>query len=237
MANNGMKDQSRSSDKGGGRSFLVPPLPHSSRQSVDKENQARSPLGMTSRNRKGLGGVLGGTSSSSSSSLLTSNKSKYQSSVALPLLKRDNDSKSDPQNRNQNRKVLVPLPFAKNSTSTTSGGDALNNDKQTKPALPLPFSRRPESINSSSRRGVLRYRETMEGLFSITSDSSEEYQQLCRDIVDGHLADDAASWCRVLELASAQESNHRNKRRPSGKLPMSRAVGIISPQWTAQLVA
>lgn len=223
-----------SSDKGESRvSYLVPPLPQT-RASRDKENPAMSPPGISSTKSRGLhqqqqqqqGSRASALSSSSSSSAYTSSgMSKYQSSLPLPS-KRDHDSRSE-----RDRKVLVPLPFTNNNTSRSTGGvDGLHSDNKAskntyssiKPSIPLPSSRRrlesaKNSASTRCSRKVLRYRETIEGLFGITLDSSEEYRQLCRDIVDGHLADDAASWCRVLEIANSQERNCRNRDKTSGK--------------------
>ena len=216
-----------SSDKGESRvSYLVPPLPQT-RVSRDKENQARSPTGISSTKRRGLHQqqqqLVSGASDQSSSSSLAK---KYQSILPISS-KRDHDSRSE-----RDRKVLVPLPFSKNNISRSTGGvDGLHSDRgkpknehgNNRPSVSLPSSRnRLESTNNISAstrcsRKVLRYRENMEGLFGITSDSSEEYRQLCSDIIDGHLADDAASWCRVLEIANSQEKNRRIKDKTSGK--------------------
>lgn len=73
----------------------------------------------------------------------------------------------------------------------------------------------------------MKYRETADSLFGITADASEEYRQLCRDIVDGHLANDATSWSRVLELAGYATSNRsqpvlllRLHRRATSRFPL-----------------
>ncbi len=55
---------------------------------------------------------------------------------------------------------------------------------------------------TSRQPRILRYRETIESLFCLNAQSSEEHKELCRDVVDGPLADDAGTWRRILELSA-----------------------------------
>ena len=223
---NGIPEDRPTSEGRGSSLQAMPSLPQT-RVSRDKENSARSPGRKTSTKRTSQlrrhhpqqEGEAATTFSSSSSAHTILNKSKFQSS--LPMI-----SKRGHESRETDRKVLVPLPFSQNGARKSSSGvEGLDESKHHhKPSIPLPASRsKLESRNNngvaSSRsisRKVLRYRETLEGLFCVTADSSEEYRQLCSDIVDGHLADDAASWCRVLEIANSTYNDRHKNDKASG---------------------
>jgi hypothetical protein len=58
------------------------------------------------------------------------------------------------------------------------------------------------TYSNGNKRKVLRYGETLESLFCLANDTPYEHRRLCQDIADGPLADDAASWRRVLKVAS-----------------------------------
>lgn len=62
----------------------------------------------------------------------------------------------------------------------------------------------PRRNSQGSKRRVLRYGETIESLFCLTEHTTPDHRRLCHDIVEGPLADDAASWLCVLEAASEQ---------------------------------
>jgi hypothetical protein len=55
--------------------------------------------------------------------------------------------------------------------------------------------------SGGTRRRVLRYGETMEVFFCLSSNCSEEHVKLCQEITDGSLADDVTAWRRVLKIA------------------------------------
>lgn len=186
-ANQSMKGQERQNGKGG---YLIPPLPQS-KPSLDKE-KARSPLG------KGAGSKNDAPRSFSSSN--------SNNQTSMPLRKEFTEKSNQENLHNGTRGALAPLPFAKNiirnrDQATTK---ALA-EKQKSPSFLLPSSLKHAPKKNSTHRRVLRYRESMESLFCLTKESSDEYRQLCIDIVEGGLADDAATWRRVLELASEQE--------------------------------
>jgi hypothetical protein len=62
----------------------------------------------------------------------------------------------------------------------------------------------PRRNSQGSKRRVLRYGETIESLFCLTEQTTSDHRQLCRDIVEGPLADDVTSWLSVVEAASDQ---------------------------------
>ncbi len=88
----------------------------------------------------------------------------------------------------------------------------------------------PGSIGSTTttkgrRRSVLRFGETTEFLFCITSESSHEHRQLARGIVDGSLADDPKAWEQVLKLTAQLKSTNgtdliRLHRRATLRFPL-----------------
>lgn len=81
---------------------------------------------------------------------------------------------------------------------------------QPKPS-PDPNSREvlysPSLVSQSSslgrKRRVLRYSETVETFFCLSQDTPQEHRQLCKEIADGPLADDASAWRRALQFASS----------------------------------
>jgi hypothetical protein len=173
--------------------YSIPPLPQSHLR-VDKENKGR------------ISTDLVGDKGSSPLPLdgkfaLSQHRSKSTEGASSP--------KQSTQATGR-RGVLAPLQFSDNSllSSTT----AVASDKPGKEAatnLLGSASRKPLSTVQSTRRRVLRYRETMESLFCLTLKCSSEHWQLCREIVDGSLADDASTWRRVLQLALEQDEQNR----------------------------
>jgi len=65
------------------------------------------------------------------------------------------------------------------------------------------YSPSKSSCSSLSRRRVLHFGESLESLFNLDSNCSEEHYRLCRAIVDGISVDDASVWRRVVELSTA----------------------------------
>jgi hypothetical protein len=66
--------------------------------------------------------------------------------------------------------------------------------------------------SSSSRlaRRVLRYGETMESLFALDKECTDEHWKLARSLVDGSAADDANAWLRILHLLAAKAQERHN---------------------------
>jgi len=72
-------------------------------------------------------------------------------------------------------------------------------------------------------RSVLRYGESMETLFHLDANSSQEYRQLCRQVTDTTtqrhqprtLEQDAQAWRRILELRTEQVEKEQQQQQPS----------------------
>jgi hypothetical protein len=106
-----------------------------------------------------------------------------------------------------------PLPPKKQQSSSTlhirrpshiqqsSHAESDHDRSFSSPSFPTLHSSSTSLLPPQQRR-VLRYGETMEALFGLDSSCNDEHWKLCRSIVDGSAADDAAVWRRVLELAS-----------------------------------
>ena len=125
--------------------------------------------------------------------------------------------------------ALVPLPFSKSGDNNVNNYHGPATDKQrissslaghpsrkiltsSMSSIPTATSRNTNALQPIiARHRVLRYRETLESLFCLTSESSEEHRQLCRSIVDGQSVDDAETWLRVLDMACQQEKNANSK--------------------------
>lgn len=72
-------------------------------------------------------------------------------------------------------------------------------------ASPIPRSSIQQTPNKN--RSVLRYGETVESLFCLSTESGEQHRQLCRGIIEGSLAENPSTWRKVLKLASEQAVN------------------------------
>jgi len=224
-----------SSDRGAG--YLIPPLPQSKRLS-EKDGKARSPFGSSPKHKSRLGfgtnnavRVQEEPQSFSYPKRHGSSKTEIEKNrnvlcisdgrevlAQLPYTKHNINSRnykgkwktnrSAIRDASQNQPPLISLPtasiqstisVAKNTLVATS---AWPSESRPQEALAT------TAANSLTPR-VLRYRETAESLFCLTSESSEEHRQICSDIVDGHLVDDAGAWCHVLVLAGDQQQQHR----------------------------
>ena len=100
----------------------------------------------------------------------------------------------------QSRNHLIRQPLSAHRSSSMG----------TSPALP-----RRNSQGSKVR--VLRYGETVESLFCLTEHTPSDHRRLCHDIVEGPLADDTASWLRVLEAASEQVAKNTENSEQKGR--------------------
>lgn len=67
-------------------------------------------------------------------------------------------------------------------------------------------------IPTSSRldRRVLRYGETMESLFVLDKECTDEHWKLARSLADGSAADNANVWRRILHLLAAKAQEKHN---------------------------
>jgi len=63
---------------------------------------------------------------------------------------------------------------------------------------------RTSAISSSIRNRILRYGETIDSLFCLAEDCSEEHRNLCNDIVNGIKTEDTEAWKIVLDYASVK---------------------------------
>jgi hypothetical protein len=66
------------------------------------------------------------------------------------------------------------------------------------------------SSNSALARRVLRYGETMESLFALDKECTDEHWKLARSLADGSAADDANVWLRILHLLAAKAQERHN---------------------------
>lgn len=114
--------------------------------------------------------------------------------------------------------VVVPdsaLAAAAPSTATTPFGSSHSRSPHQSPSV-FGAVASSSSSNSTSRlaRRVLRYGETMESLFALDEESTDEHWKLARSIADGSAADDAKAWRRILHLVSqkAQEKGARTTK-------------------------
>lgn len=87
------------------------------------------------------------------------------------------------------------------SLGKSKGHLKAQNGSRKQSASPLTRMSSP-SLGPSRRQSFLRFGETMETVFGLNQSSSEEQRKLCRQIVNGTLADDAPTWNRVLSTAS-----------------------------------
>ena len=85
----------------------------------------------------------------------------------------------------------------RSSTRTPLGKVVQKSDIRKSPSLTL-------SSSATKKRTVLRHGETLESLFCIRKESSEDHCRHARGIAYGSLADDPESWRWVLELASKE---------------------------------
>ena len=141
----------------------------------------------------------------------------------------------------------LPPPSKQQSSSLLSKENQSNGTLSSSSSLFPPSSRMPLS-NSSSKssskqpqkrtgttpqqqqkqqqlipRSVLRYGESMETLFHLDANSSQEYRQLCRQVTDTTtqrhqprtLEQDAQAWRRILELRTEQVEKEQQQQQPS----------------------
>lgn len=213
--------------------FFIPPLPQSNLR-VDKENQGRSASSNVAGAGAGAGCGCGGQQTSSKDSHIpmdrqihSLNESSIDKENAFPIAQRG---------------VLAPVHFSDNISLSANNSSSLRGLKSGRPEKdagvpPFLNSYRKTSSSTLSTRRVLRYRETMESLFCLTSKCSSEHWQLCRDIVEGEMADDAFTWLRVLQLAKEQDERNRGSSASSttqGKEKAKSATFIVAYSWKLQ---
>jgi hypothetical protein len=87
--------------------------------------------------------------------------------------------------------------------SATFGGGISLNSRSPHPRSPSVFAVTSTASSRLARR-VLRYGETMESLFALDKDSTDDHWKLARSIADGSLADDVKAWRRMLHLVTAK---------------------------------
>lgn len=91
---------------------------------------------------------------------------------------------------------------------------------------PLP---RTSSKTPNKSRSVLRYGETIDSLFCLSRKSTEQQRQLCKNIIEGSLADSPSTWRRVLEMASEGNADGtdliRLHRRATIRFPVDMLKG------------
>lgn len=157
--------------------YLIPPLPKT-KLLPDKDSKARSPLGRSISKKPTAATGIG--------------------------TRRNQEAIQD-----RDRGALAPLPFSRNiqlgSHRSSAASATSTADKENARSLLPSFSRRTAPIKASCRP-VLRSRETIESVFGLTNQSSEEYRQLCHVVAEGGRSDDAATWRRLLELVRKQEN-------------------------------
>lgn len=126
---------------------------------------------------------------------------------------KENQRQSEAQNRSTNTTLSSSAP--KSTLTPTTSSFRNHNTSNSAPGL-RPLGAHRESTKSPSLSGqpfvaarqnsqgrrVLRYGETIESLFVLSQHSSPQHQQLCKDIAEGPLADDASSWLVAVQTAT-----------------------------------
>jgi tRNA A-37 threonylcarbamoyl transferase component Bud32 len=124
-------------------------------------------------------------------------------------------SKRSPACNNEGKKRIQPLGLRTPQTLTSSSHQSSLNSSNRREKLlfsPSPASaatattRLPlkKTPNNSKIRSVLRYGETVDSLFCLSSESSEQHRKLCNSIIEGTLADKPSTWRRALQIASEE---------------------------------
>lgn len=184
--------------------FLIPPLSQSN-LILEKENKRRAHSVVEVAKRESVRQTYSAFANDNST---TPGLLPIKHDAAGSLMPESSNKITDAP-FNGRRGVLAPLRLSDNSLLASSS-TAADAKKGSHSFSILPASTRTSSSVLSTRRRVLRYRETMESLFCLTSKCTSEHWQLCRDIIDGTLVDDALTWSRVLKLATAQNGKNRS---------------------------
>jgi serine/threonine-protein kinase TTK/MPS1 len=123
--------------------------------------------------------------------------------------------------------IIPPLPSSKgldkeNASETSFRSKEIGSKRATPLSRRKPFQengndvfRSPSILAPQYNKGrVLRTAESMGSLFCLSARTSQEHSHLCQQIVDGPLSNDAAAWCRVVEVASAQVATSQDSDKP-----------------------
>ena len=117
---------------------------------------------------------------------------------------------------------IKPQPLGHRTPQTLNP----NKKKLIFSSSPLP---RTSSKTPNKSRSVLRYGETIDSLFCLSRKSTEQQRQLCKNIIEGSLADSPSTWRRVLEMASEGNADGtdliRLHRRATIRFPVDMLKG------------
>lgn len=161
---------------------MIPPLPSS--LNLDKENQRQTSMRPDSNNH----------SHSHSNTAAVPGSHSLHRSASTPIKEgtlstSSTFSSSHSQSRSPHRSPSPSIfPLASLTSSHTPGA----------------------SSSSRLARRVLRYGETMESLFALDKECTDEHWKLARSLVDGSAADDANAWLRILHLLAAKAQERHN---------------------------
>jgi hypothetical protein len=160
---------------------MIPPLPSS--LNLDKENQRQTSMARPDSN--------------SNSSTAAAGSHSLHRSVSTPIKEgtlsasspfSSSYSQSHSHSRSPHRSPSPSVFPLASLTSSTPGG----------------------SSSSRLARRVLRYGETMESLFALDKECTDEHWKLARSLVDGSASDDANAWMRILHLLADKAQERHN---------------------------
>jgi hypothetical protein len=101
-------------------------------------------------------------------------------------------------------------PFSSSYSQSHSRSPHRSPSPSVFPLASLTSSTPGASSSSRLARRVLRYGETMESLFALDKECTDEHWKLARSLVDGSAADDANAWLRILRLLADKAQERHN---------------------------
>jgi hypothetical protein len=160
---------------------MIPPLPSS--LNLDKENQRQTSMARPDSNSHSNTAVAGSHS--------------LHRSASTPI---------------KEGALSASSPFSSSYSQSHSRSPLRSPSPSVFPLASLTSSTPGAITSSSSRlaRRVLRYGETMESLFALDKECTDEHWKLARSLVDGSAADDANAWLRILHLLADKAQERHN---------------------------
>jgi hypothetical protein len=176
---------------------MIPPLPSS--LNLDKENQRQTSMARPDSN-------------SHSKTVAAAGSHSLHRSTSTPI---------------KESALSASSPFSSSYSQSHSRSPHRSPSPSVFPLASLTSST-PGASSSSSRlaRRVLRFGETMESLFALDKECTDEHWKLARSLVDGSAADDANAWLRILHLL-ADKAQERHNIACKGKQILSSAVRCV----------
>jgi hypothetical protein len=159
---------------------MIPPLPSS--LNLDKENQRQTSMARPDSH------------SHSNTAAVTGSHSIHRS-ASTPI---------------KEGALSASSPFSSSYSQSHSRSPHRSPSPSVFPLASLTSSTAGASSSSRLARRVLRYGETMESLFALDKECTDEHWKLARSLVDGSAADDANAWLCILHLLADKAQERHN---------------------------